>query len=104
MTIMQKLTSEAIEEHLTELSDWSLTGASIQRTFGFENFRSAMQFVNQVAELAERADHHPDIMIRSGKVTLTLTTHSAAGGGGVTEMDIDFAKEADDLMAVCAER
>lgn len=98
---MQKLTSEAIEEHLTELSDWSLTGGNIQRTFNFENFSAAIDFVNQVAELAERVEHHPDIMIRYSKVTLTLTTHDA---GGVTEKDIEFAKEADDLMTVKAGR
>lgn len=101
---MQKLTSDAIEQHLTELSDWSLTGGRLQRTIGFDNFKAAMVFVNQVATLAERRKHHPDIMIRHSKVTLTLTTHDAPGGGGVTEIDIEFAREADDLLTVKAGR
>ena len=49
-----------------------------------------MAFVNQVAELAESADHHPDILINYKRVTLTLSTHSA---GGLTEKDFDLASQ-----------
>ena len=51
-----------------------------------------MEFVNRVAELAEKANHHPDIDIRYSKVTLTLSTHDA---GGITQNDIDLAKAID---------
>lgn len=93
---MEKLTQEQIEQKLAEFADWSLTGDALQRTFGFENFADAMSFVNRVAEQAEDFQHHPDIMIRYNKVTLTLSTHDA---GGLTEKDFDFARETDKLLA-----
>jgi len=92
---MQKLTPEVVQQRLTEFPDWSLTGGKIARTFGFEDFAAAMQFVDRVAELAERMQHHPDIMIRYNKVTLTITTHDA---GGITEKDIAFARDVDALI------
>lgn len=85
---MDKLTDEAIENLRAALPDWSVIGDAIQRTFGFEDFKAAMTFVNRVADLAEAAQHHPDIMIRYNKVTLTLTTHDA---GGLTQKDADLA-------------
>ena len=59
-------------------------GESLQRTFSFDDFRSAIAFVNRVAELAEQQQHHPDIMVRYNKVTLTVSTHDA---GGITDKD-----------------
>ncbi|RMH30263.1 MAG: 4a-hydroxytetrahydrobiopterin dehydratase [Planctomycetota bacterium] len=71
---------------------WSEVSGAIQRTYQFKDFAAAMAFVNRVAQAAERADHHPDILIRYNKVTLTLSTHDA---GGVTRKDFDLAAEAD---------
>jgi len=53
-----------------------------------------MGFVNSVALLAEKANHHPDIDIRWNTITLTLSTHSA---GGLTEKDFTLAAEIDAL-------
>ena len=55
-----------------------------------------MVFVNHVADLAEKMDHHPDILVQYNKVRLTLSTHSA---GGLTQADLDLAKEIDGLAA-----
>ena len=91
---MEKMTLEQLQTKLPELADWSLVGDdALQRTYRFENFIEAIAFVNRVAELAEELQHHPDIMIRYNKVTLTLSTHDA---GGVTEKDFNFAHTADD--------
>ena len=54
-------------------------GSEIRRTWTFPDFQGSMAFVNRVAELAEAADHHPDIDIRYSKVTLALSTHDAGG-------------------------
>lgn len=89
---MDKLAQEDIDHKLVEFPDWSLIGDSVQRTFSFENFRDAMTFVKRVADLAEELQHHPDILIRYNKVTLTLSTHEA---GGVTDKDFAFAREVD---------
>ena len=79
---------------LSTLPEWSRAGEIISRTFGFKDFPAAMKFVNAVAELAEQAQHHPDVDIRWNKVTLALTTHDA---GGLTEKDFALAKQCDAL-------
>ena len=60
----------------------------------FKNFPPAIKFVDTLARLAEKANHHPDIDIRWNKVTLTLSTHDA---GGVTTKDFALAKKFDAL-------
>jgi 4a-hydroxytetrahydrobiopterin dehydratase len=69
---------------------------SIVRELSFTDFPAAIAFVNQVAGLAERANHHPDILVHGwNKVRLTLSTHSA---GGLTEADFALAGEIDRLV------
>lgn len=98
---MEKLTQEQIDAQLAEFSDWSQSGEALQRTFRFDDFKQAMQFVDQVATLAERMQHHPDIMIRYNKVTLTLSTHDA---GGISSKDFEFVEATDKLVAEPASR
>lgn len=86
---MDKLEQELIEQKLAAYPDWSQTGDALQRTFSFDDFIGAMAFVSQIADLAEEHRHHPDIMIRFNKVTLTLSTHEA---GGLTDRDFEFAR------------
>ena len=93
---MSRLSQEDIEGRLSEFPDWAQNGDSLQCTFSFDDFIGAMAFVNRVADLAEEHQHHPDIMIRYGKVTLTLSTHDA---GGITEKDFSFAKDVGGLSA-----
>lgn len=83
---------EDIQSRLEEIPDWTLHGKEIQRQFEFDDFRQAMEFVNEVADAANKADHHPEILINYNKVTLTLSTHSA---GGLTSKDFDLAKDVD---------
>jgi 4a-hydroxytetrahydrobiopterin dehydratase len=85
---MKPLPEDEIATRLEKLQGWELQGSSIRRTFSFDDFKGSMAFVNRVAELAEAADHHPDIDIRYSKVTLTLSTHEA---GGLTERDFALA-------------
>jgi 4a-hydroxytetrahydrobiopterin dehydratase len=92
---MEKLAQDDLDARLSEFPEWSVVGEALQRTFSFEDFAKAMAFVNQVASLAEDRQHHPDIMIRYGKVTLTLSTHDA---GGITEKDFDFARAMDESV------
>ncbi len=89
---IERLTEEQIARRLAPLKEWSEVNDSIQRTFLFKDFASAIAFVNKVAALADAADHHPDILVRYNKVTLTVSTHDA---GGITEKDFALAKQAD---------
>jgi 4a-hydroxytetrahydrobiopterin dehydratase len=74
--------------------DWIDSQDALERTFELPSFREAIAFVNRVADLAEEADHHPDIAISYRKVTLRWTTHSA---GGITERDHELAARTSDL-------
>lgn len=80
---------------LSSLPKWQRNGEVISRTFQFKGFPEALKFVNDVGDLAEQAQHHPDMDIRWNKVTLALTTHSA---GGLTEKDFALAKQCDALV------
>jgi len=68
---------------------------ALERTFELPSFRAAIAFVGRVADLAEEANHHPDIAISYRKVTLRWTTHSA---GGITERDYELAAKTDGLV------
>ena len=81
---------------LTGLPQWQRSGQVIARTYEFPDFTAAMKFVNQVADLAEQAQHHPDIDVRWNKVTLALTTHDV---GGLTRKDFALARQCDALLA-----
>lgn len=94
--MVDKLSEEALEDVMPSLAEWSRSGDSIQRTFAFSGFKAAIDFVTRVADRAEAVQHHPDILIRFSKVTLTLSTHDA---GGLSQKDIDFARECDRLYA-----
>jgi 4a-hydroxytetrahydrobiopterin dehydratase len=82
------LDDEEIEQRLDELGDWEREGDEMQKVFEFDDFAAAIKFVNDVAKLAERYDHHPDIDIRWNKVRLVLSTHAE---GGLTPIDFDLA-------------
>lgn len=82
------LTQTEIDRALKNLHGWNSEGSAIQRVFQFDNFLHAMEFVNKIANAAEAANHHPDILISYSKVTLTLTSHDS---GGVTQRDIRMA-------------
>ena len=84
------LTPTEIEQELATLQSWTQAGNAITRTFTLPSFPAALAFASAVGHLAERADHHPDILIQYRKVTLTLSTHSA---GGLTEKDFDLATD-----------
>ncbi len=89
-----KLSEEAVAAGL-EGSVWKREGDAIARDYTFADFAEAMAFVNKVAEAAEAANHHPDILVHGwNKVRLTLSTHSV---GGLTQGDLDMARTIDDL-------
>lgn len=91
-----KLSDEQIEAALKAVPEWGEVGGAIQRTYAFKDFVASMKFVERVAQLAEADQHHPDILIRYNKVTLTLSTHDA---GGITAKDFALAGKCDTLHA-----
>lgn len=83
-------TEQQIAGALAELPGWKRQGNAIEKTFDLKGFKASMTFASTVGEIAERADHHPDILIRFTKVTLTLSSHDA---GGVTDRDLRLARQ-----------
>ena len=89
---MARLSEKQIASKLKTVGGWKRSGAEITKTFAHKDFIHAIGFVNMVALLAEKANHHPDIDIRWNTVVLTLSTHSV---GGLTEKDFDLAAAID---------
>ncbi|HUZ43995.1 MAG TPA: 4a-hydroxytetrahydrobiopterin dehydratase [Acidimicrobiales bacterium] len=89
----QRLPDPEIETALAGLQ-WERRGDRLIRVANLGSFRLAVDFVNQVADLAEEADHHPDIALSWRTVTLELWTHTA---GGITGLDLDLAARIDQL-------
>ncbi len=79
-----------IQGALSELPGWKREGKAITKMYDLRAFNAAMAFAGTVAELAERADHHPDILIQYSKVTLTLWSHDK---GGITDRDLRLARQ-----------
>jgi len=77
---------------MSAIVGWTLEGDAIKKQYTFKDFLEAVAFVNRLAPVAERADHHPDILINYKRVTLTYSTHSE---GGLTEKDFEGARAAD---------
>jgi 4a-hydroxytetrahydrobiopterin dehydratase len=91
---MSLLSDEQISEALVQ-SPWERDGDAIARQLEFDDFAAAMGFVNRVADAAEAANHHPDILVHGwNKVRLVLSTHSE---GGITQSDLDMARTLDGL-------
>lgn len=91
----QLLDESAIEDALKKLPEWELDGDSITRTIEFEEFMEGVDFINDVAEIAEELQHHPDISVQYTKITLVLTTHQS---NGLTELDFETAQRIDNLL------
>jgi 4a-hydroxytetrahydrobiopterin dehydratase len=78
-----------------EVPKWSLHDGSLETELRFHGFGEAMEYVNQVATIAQREDHHPDIQISYDTVHLTLSTHKI---GGLSRNDFIVAAKIDRLM------
>src|ERR1700758_2796778 len=91
---MATLTPEQVATELMTTPGWQVSEGQITRTVTRKDFRDALLFVNAVGFLAERANHHPDILIAWNAVTLSLMTHSA---GGLTGNDFALAREINGL-------
>lgn len=86
---------EEIESWMKKVPEWEADGKSISRTAEYDEFMDAIDFVNGVAEVAEEAQHYPEINITGSIVTLKLLTDDQ---GGVTSLDFELASRIDNLL------
>ena len=90
-----KLSAEQVAERLKVLGGWELAGGEIAKTYRFENYYQTMAFVNAVAWLAHRADHHPDMEVGYNRCRVRYSTHSV---GGISESDFICAAQVESLQ------
>ena len=90
------LDGEALARLYAELgASWDLVdGHHLEKSYKFENFRKALEFTNQVGELAESVNHHPELHLGWGRVRIEIWTHKV---GGLTESDFVFAAKVEEL-------
>ncbi|MEI7916047.1 MAG: 4a-hydroxytetrahydrobiopterin dehydratase [Mycobacteriaceae bacterium] len=93
---MTVLSDEQVDAAAATLDGWTRSEGALRRSVTFGSFLDGIEGVRKVAELAERADHHPDIDIRWRTVHLALATHSE---GGITEKDVELARQIDAMLA-----
>lgn len=92
-TMPGKLSDLEIRRALGALPGWARKGDAIVKTYSFARFADGIAFVRDIAERADAMDHHPDIDIRYTKVTFALSSHDS---GGITQRDLDLAKQIED--------
>lgn len=85
-----------IARHLAAAPGWALVEGAIEKTYTFADYPRTMAFVNALAWVAEREDHHPDLLVRWGRCTVRFNTHSV---GGISLNDFICAAKADALVA-----
>lgn len=90
------LSTDVVVDLIKKIPEWEVQGGSqISRTFVFEDFKSALDFVNEVGSVAEEEGHHPDIFLTWGEVGITLSTHAI---GGLSKNDFILAAKIDTLL------
>jgi 4a-hydroxytetrahydrobiopterin dehydratase len=91
------LDDAAIQSLLAEVPDWRINGTRLEREFVFRDFHETMEFVNALAFMIHREDHHPDLTVGYRRCTAAWTTHSA--GNRLSDNDFICAAKADALYA-----
>lgn len=82
---------------LTKLNGWQIIDNKISKTFSFKNFYQTMSFVNAVAWIANREDHHPDMVVSYHSCQVTYSTHAI---NGLSENDFICAAKIDTLLTI----
>ena len=89
------LSSWDVQQLAPEIPAWSIKEGALEREFQFHDFAEAMEFVADVADLAQRQDHHPDIHILYNRARLVFSTHKI---GGLSRNDFIMAAKVDHMV------
>jgi 4a-hydroxytetrahydrobiopterin dehydratase len=90
-----RLSPDDVAAALNELPLWSGGTDGIERTLELPSFRTAVEAISMIADVAEELDHHPDMDLRWTRVRVAVVTHSA---GGLTDLDLQLAHRVDALV------
>jgi 4a-hydroxytetrahydrobiopterin dehydratase len=91
----KKLDSAIVDRWLADNQGWAREGEALVRSFPFPDFATALAFTVRLGMLAEKRDHHPDVLVGWGKARVLWTTHDA---GGITDLDLDLASATTKLV------
>jgi 4a-hydroxytetrahydrobiopterin dehydratase len=91
-----RLAADELAGHVAALPGWTLADDTLAKAFAFANYHETMAFVNALAWIAHREDHHPDLAVQYARCTVAFSTHDA---GGVTLNDVICAAKAERLFA-----
>lgn len=91
---MSVLSDEEVKAKLGNLPGWRTEGTAIVKEFGFADFMGSIDYVNRLAQVAEKANHHPDLSISWNRVIVQWSSHEK---GGVTAFDFEMAAKSDGL-------
>jgi 4a-hydroxytetrahydrobiopterin dehydratase len=91
-----RLAADELAAHLATLTGWVQAGDRIEKTFRFADYHQTLAFVNALAWIANREDHHPDLGVHYDRCVVTWSTHDAAG---VTLNDVICAAKVERLFA-----
>jgi 4a-hydroxytetrahydrobiopterin dehydratase len=92
-----RLGAREAQDRLAALEGWAIEGDTLAKTFAFKDYHRTMAFVNAVAWIAHRADHHPDLAVGYNRCRIAWSTHDA---GGLTEYDFACAAQCDALLPI----
>lgn len=91
---VDKMSGEEIQSMLGQVDNWGAQNDKLHKTFQFKDFMNAMKFINQMADVAEEEQHHPDFCVHYNRVDVTIWTHAI---GGLSENDFILAAKLDKL-------
>jgi 4a-hydroxytetrahydrobiopterin dehydratase len=84
-----------IAERLKALPGWYFEDKWLRRVYKTDGWPTTLMLVNAIGFFAEAADHHPDLSVTWGRITVKLATHSA---GGITDKDFEMAKKIEEVI------
>jgi 4a-hydroxytetrahydrobiopterin dehydratase len=91
-----RLGDDEVNEALAALPGWARVADRLAKTYRFANYHETMAFVNAVAWIAHRADHHPDLSVHYNRCVVSWSTHDA---GGITQNDLACAARVERMQA-----
>ena len=93
---MALLTDSEIQSNLDLMEGWFFVNSSISKDFLFDSYMDGIDFVNELAKVAEKNNHHPDLIVGWCKVNVTFTSHEL---GGVSSECINMANALETLLS-----
>jgi 4a-hydroxytetrahydrobiopterin dehydratase len=92
---MSCLSNSDIQYAISDLNGWEFKNNAIHKIFTFESYLKSIAFINRLAEIAEEANHHPDMVVGWCKIDVAFTSHDQ---GGVTTACINMAKKTESVL------